>query len=391
MRQPPPAVWQVVETLAALFGLSEERWATLKRRLDAGLLSRMAALDAIAASRLPRNKVERFQRHLHDHPAFADRALHEKCPAVGPLQKYCLAVGQLLLRLHGDTLSVEPPPAGHPSDSAEWGSAVSVRDDSAFGAQAVQRTASGTSAPGEKAAKPSSSGAKVSTEASKEGQLLSTSGWEPVEEAKAIFRSPDASGGPSLAEPLLSNRLAEPLLSNREVPAPPTRSVPSGQGAGAGTPTFPGAGTPAAPAPTNNEPDLAGLIVQPELWKLSEAELMNVRELKISRKGVGSVVFHGETDCRGLLSQLHELLVIEQGEVVVYPETRWKPPVGQGLNKPASVALYGCMPKSQQRLADPKARDRYRQRVAVMTEEKGAVFEDYNCEDGTWKFRVNHF
>merc|ERR1712232_194329 len=111
----------------------------------------------------------------------------------------------------------------------------------------------------------------------------------------------------------------------------------------------------------------------------------------MGRKGVGCVVFHGETDCRGLLEQLGQLLVIEQGEVVVYPDARHKPPVGQGLNKPASVVLYGCMPKSQQRLSDPRARERYRERVAKMTEEKGAVFEDYNCEDGTWKFHVTHF
>jgi len=136
---------------------------------------------------------------------------------------------------------------------------------------------------------------------------------------------------------------------------------------------------------------MGGLYSEPELWKLSDAELEYVHDLTIGRKGVGKVTFHGITDCRGLLPELRDILIVEQGEVVVYPEGQVKPPIGKGLNKPASVVLYVCMPKSQTRLSDPQARERYRQRVAQMTEDKGAVFEDYDCEDGTWKFRVNHF
>jgi len=138
-------------------------------------------------------------------------------------------------------------------------------------------------------------------------------------------------------------------------------------------------------------PDLGGLVVEPALWRLGEEELACVHNLRVCREGVGAVVFEGGTDCRGLLPVLQEILVIDKGEVVVYPDATRKPPIGQGLNKPAHVTLHGCMPKSQQRLSDKSARERYRQRVAQMTEEKGAVFEDYDCEDGTWRFRVSHF
>lgn len=131
--------------------------------------------------------------------------------------------------------------------------------------------------------------------------------------------------------------------------------------------------------------------MQPPLWLLSEAELASVRNLRVGREGFGFVTFHDETDCRGLLEQLPKVVQVRQGEVVVYPDPRLKPEVGFGLNKPASIELYGCMPKSQTRLTDPRARERYRQRVALMTEEKGAVFEDYDCEEGIWKFQVWHF
>ncbi|CAE8697614.1 unnamed protein product [Polarella glacialis] len=144
--------------------------------------------------------------------------------------------------------------------------------------------------------------------------------------------------------------------------------------------------SPALPAP-----DLGGLSVEPSLWEMGEAELSCVVGLRIGKAGIGHVTFNSETDCRGLLPRLHEILSVEQGEIVVYPDPAMKPEVGQELNKPASVVLYGCMPKSQSRLTDSRACDRYKQRVAQMTEEKGAVFEDYSCEDGTWKFRVHHF
>eukprot|EP00928_Gymnodinium_smaydae_P031976 TRINITY_DN23291_c0_g2_i1.p1 TRINITY_DN23291_c0_g2~~TRINITY_DN23291_c0_g2_i1.p1 ORF type:complete len:741 (+),score=88.91 TRINITY_DN23291_c0_g2_i1:61-2223(+) len=144
-------------------------------------------------------------------------------------------------------------------------------------------------------------------------------------------------------------------------------------------------------AETREPPDLRGFHVDPPLWKLSEADLARVRDLHIWREGVGSVTFQGSTDCRGLLDQLCDILIIEQGEVVVYPDVSKKPRVGQGLNKPASIVLLGCMPRSQSKLADAEARERYKRRVRQMTEEKGAIFEDYDCDTGTWNFRVDHF
>eukprot|EP00439_Symbiodinium_sp_Y106_P077861 s548_g16.t1 len=142
-----------------------------------------------------------------------------------------------------------------------------------------------------------------------------------------------------------------------------------------------------APAP----PDLGGLYVNPPLWELDDEALCCVEDLVVGRDGVGHITFHGQTDCRSLLKILPHILMVERGEIVVYPDAALKPEVGRGLNKPATVVLYGCMPKSQSCLTDSRARHRYKQRVAQMTEEKGAIFEDYDPDDGTWKFRVLHF
>jgi len=139
-------------------------------------------------------------------------------------------------------------------------------------------------------------------------------------------------------------------------------------------------------------PDLGGLLVEPDLCSLDQGELARVHELQVSRDGVGAVTFHGITDCRGLLGKrkLSDIVVLNPGEVIVYPNQSMKPPVGSGLNKAASIVLYGCLPKAQV-FIDKKACDRYKKRVRQMTEDKGAEFISYDCDEGIWQFRVKHF
>lgn len=136
--------------------------------------------------------------------------------------------------------------------------------------------------------------------------------------------------------------------------------------------------------------DLGGLVVEPDLWQLSEDDLIHVENLTVSREGVGSVTFHGATDCRQLVRTLTDVVVLNPGEVVIYPNQKVKPPVGYDLNKPASITLYGCHPKTQS-FRDNRAREKYKNRVRAMTEEKGAEFVDYDCDHGVWQFRVAHF
>lgn len=136
--------------------------------------------------------------------------------------------------------------------------------------------------------------------------------------------------------------------------------------------------------------DLGGLVIEPDLWLLNEAELAKVEDLTVMRHAVGSVTFHGFTDCRELVYCLPDVVVLNPGEVVIYPNQKVKPPVGSGLNKPSTIKLYGCHPKSQI-FKDERAREKYRIRVKAMTEEKGAEFIDYDCDQGVWQFRVSHF
>jgi len=129
---------------------------------------------------------------------------------------------------------------------------------------------------------------------------------------------------------------------------------------------------------------------EPDLATLTPEELRCVQELTISRPSVGQITFHGVTDCSSL--DFQRVVRLEIGEVLVYPDSSQKPPIGVGLNKAATVTMFQCWPPNGSKLLqDPKSQDRYKRKIKQMTEEKHARFLDYDCITGVWKFSVNHF
>ncbi|CAJ1385448.1 unnamed protein product [Effrenium voratum] len=129
--------------------------------------------------------------------------------------------------------------------------------------------------------------------------------------------------------------------------------------------------------------------VEPDLSSLSSSELAAVRELTVTKPGVGSVVFHGVTDCTDL--DLHRDVFLKRGYVIVYPDQKKKPPLGHGLNKPATVTMYQCFPPGEP-VRSEQAMKEYKERIRRMTEENSSCkFIDYDCETGVWQFDVTRF
>lgn len=131
---------------------------------------------------------------------------------------------------------------------------------------------------------------------------------------------------------------------------------------------------------------------EPSLQKLAELERVNpgcckkIRDFTVGRVGFGSVKFLGETDVRGL--DLVEIVKFNRHEVVVYEDESSKPPVGEGLNKPAVVTLYLTFETS--------GFDRYRfckvvDRLRASADRQGAEFISYDPSSGEWRFSVRHF
>ncbi|GAB4825977.1 hypothetical protein Ancab_008846 [Ancistrocladus abbreviatus] len=117
-----------------------------------------------------------------------------------------------------------------------------------------------------------------------------------------------------------------------------------------------------------------------------------VKNFIVGRHGYGSIKFLGETDVRRL--DLESLIQFNNREVIVYMDDSKKPPIGQGLNKPAEVTLLNikCYDKKtgRQYTEGPKI-EKYKEMLKKKAEDQGAEFLSYDPVNGEWKFRVNHF
>ncbi|VVA94118.1 unnamed protein product [Arabis nemorensis] len=137
---------------------------------------------------------------------------------------------------------------------------------------------------------------------------------------------------------------------------------------------------------------------EPRIQELATKERVNpghckrVRDFVVGRHGYGSIKFLGETDVRKL--DLEMLVQFNNREVIVYMDESQKPPVGEGLNKPAEVTLLNikCMDKkSGKQVTEGSRLDKYKEMLKRKAEEQGAQFVFYDAVNGEWKFRVEHF
>ncbi|PHT56890.1 hypothetical protein CQW23_05376 [Capsicum baccatum] len=118
----------------------------------------------------------------------------------------------------------------------------------------------------------------------------------------------------------------------------------------------------------------------------------HVKDFVVGRHGYGSIKFLGETDVRKL--DLDSAVHFNSREVIVYMDESKKPPVGQGLNKPAEITLLNvrCINKSTGReYKDGPVVNKYRDMLIKKAAEQDAEFVSYDPVQGQWKFRVSHF
>ncbi|OIT35661.1 PREDICTED: nuclear pore complex protein NUP96 [Nicotiana attenuata] len=132
---------------------------------------------------------------------------------------------------------------------------------------------------------------------------------------------------------------------------------------------------------------------EPCLSELAIRELMSpgycscVQDFTVGRFGYGFVKFFGETDVRGL--DLDRIVTFSRHEVVVYEDENYKPPVGEGLNKPAEVTLLLKIRSSKN--CDVDSSREMVEKLRFRTERQGARFISFNPSNGEWKFSVQHF
>ncbi|KAJ8544987.1 hypothetical protein K7X08_017570 [Anisodus acutangulus] len=117
-----------------------------------------------------------------------------------------------------------------------------------------------------------------------------------------------------------------------------------------------------------------------------------VKDFVVGRHGYGSIKFMGETDVRRL--DLESLIQFNNREVIIYMDESKKPPVGQGLNKPAEVTLLNikCFDKKTgQHYTEGPRIEKYKDMLQRKAGDQGAEFVSYDPVKGEWRFRVQHF
>ncbi|XP_027158668.1 nuclear pore complex protein NUP98A-like [Coffea eugenioides] len=117
-----------------------------------------------------------------------------------------------------------------------------------------------------------------------------------------------------------------------------------------------------------------------------------VKDFVFGRQGYGSIKFLGETDVREL--DLESLIQFNHGEVIVYMDESRKPPIGQGLNRPAEITLFNvrCIDKNSRKayIDGPKV-EKYKEILRQKAAELGAEMVSYDPQQGEWKFKFQHF
>lgn len=129
-----------------------------------------------------------------------------------------------------------------------------------------------------------------------------------------------------------------------------------------------------------------------ELSKMSRDELSHVEEFTIGRKSKGEILWLEPVDLRGV--NFDNVVQIKDREVSVYPQSDDVPPVGQGLNKPARVKLFGIHKfnkRTKEPLTDASTAAKMVQRLKAHCVKEGLEFLGYDIKTGTWIFKANNF
>lgn len=129
-----------------------------------------------------------------------------------------------------------------------------------------------------------------------------------------------------------------------------------------------------------------------ELSKMSNEDLSHVEELTVGKKGMGEILWLEPVDVRGL--DIDQVVQIKNREVSVYPQDEDVPPVGEGLNKPARVKLFGIYKydkRTKEPLTDATTAAKMVSKLKAHCVKEGLKFLGYDVKTGTWTFQSNSF
>lgn len=137
-----------------------------------------------------------------------------------------------------------------------------------------------------------------------------------------------------------------------------------------------------------------------ELKELSTEQISSVSNFIIGRKGYGTISFNYDVDlsefARDIEGQLFGKVVNFNSTrtVEVYPDYNTKPPVGYGINVPATISIegvYSIDKKTKKPHVNFQKSSEIQLLIRRLRNMKDMEFISYNPFGGVWTFKVNHF
>ncbi|KAK1579834.1 nucleoporin autopeptidase [Colletotrichum navitas] len=128
------------------------------------------------------------------------------------------------------------------------------------------------------------------------------------------------------------------------------------------------------------------------LASMNRVQRQAVTGFTVGRDNVGSVQFKVPVDLTNIdLDEIFGgIVILETRSATVYPIAAKKPPVGKGLNVPATISLEQSWPRGRDKRPSNDAK-RFHKHVERLKRIENTTFESYDTETGIWKFSVEHF
>jgi nuclear pore complex protein Nup98-Nup96 len=132
-----------------------------------------------------------------------------------------------------------------------------------------------------------------------------------------------------------------------------------------------------------------------EIMDMNRSQRQKVTGFTVGREGVGQVAFDVPVDLTNidLDSIFDKIVILNIRQATVYPDQSKKPPMGKGLNVPATIQLQNSWPrgKDKRNPSHEKSGPRFQKHIERLAKVPNTQFKDYNKETGVWTFTVEHF
>ncbi|KAB5566389.1 putative nuclear pore protein [Coniochaeta sp. 2T2.1] len=132
-----------------------------------------------------------------------------------------------------------------------------------------------------------------------------------------------------------------------------------------------------------------------QIMSMNRIQRQSVEKFAVGRENVGSVSFKVPVDLSNIdLDELYgNTVILEPRSATVYPIAAKKPPVGKGLNVPATISLEQSWPRARDKRTpvQDKTGSRIAKHIERLKRIENTTFEDYDADLGIWTFSVEHF